>query len=89
MSVRDCQERVSSSEFAEWIAYESISPTDPERQDFRFALLCHHLVHLLGDVKGKNVKITDFLLDFNDNEAITDHEKAERSKQFWRAIANG
>jgi hypothetical protein len=90
MSVEECQRKISSAEFAEWIAYERISPTDPERQDLRIALLCFHLVHLLGDTKGKNFKITDFLLDFDGTRvALTDEEKRERSRNFWRAIKNG
>ena len=90
MSVDECQSKISSKEFSEWIAYERISPTDPERQDLRFALLCYHMVHLLGDTKGKNFKITDFLLNFDDSRiSLTDEEKRERSRQFWRTIANG
>ena len=88
--MEECQSKISSSEFGEWIAYERISPTDPERQDLRFAVLCYHLVHLMGDTKGKDYKITDFMLNFDESRvALTDEEKRERSRNFWRAVKNG
>lgn len=89
MSVDECQDKISSSEFGEWIAYESISPTNPEREDLRTALLCYHMTRLLADTKGQDVQITDYLLDFSEKEIRTDEQKRERSRDFWRSIANG
>ena len=40
MSVARCREEVSAEEYVYWVAYDSIEPIGPERQDLYMAQLC-------------------------------------------------
>jgi len=85
-SVAECQEKVSSREFVEWMAFERLSPLDPERQDLRFALLCFHIYNLLvTDKKGHKLSIMDFMLKFEDTKKEPD--KLAKSRQTWLGLA--
>lgn len=85
-SVRECQERVSSLEFTEWMAFERLSPLDPERQDLRFAVLMFHIYNLIASDKGgKRLTIMDFMLKFEDTKK--DVDKLSKSRSMWLGLA--
>ena len=53
---------MSSREFARWVAYHSISPIGPERDDLRAGKLAMEVAAALGGLGGRKLK--DFVLDF-------------------------
>jgi len=61
MSVREAQEKISSSEFAEWVTYYSIQPFGERRADERNAWLCYwtHISMCGGTMKPKDFMISD------------------------------
>lgn len=64
MSVCRAQQEIDSREFSEWMAYEEISPGDPERADLRAALIAHTVASCMAAKKGRRFKLKDFLLRF-------------------------
>ncbi len=54
MSVRRAQSEVTAREFAEWVEYEKQSPSGPERDDIRFAMLAAIVGQIAG---GKGDKV--------------------------------
>ena len=60
---------MSMTEFRKWIAFDKISPLDPERSDFRTALLCTSIANMFS--KG-NFKIKDFMPDFSGKQSTND-----------------
>jgi hypothetical protein len=60
MSVAEAQQRISSSEFAEWRAYDLREPIGPERQEMMAAIVATTVANFSGRTK-KNLKPKDFL----------------------------
>jgi hypothetical protein len=46
-------ERITSSQLAEWEAYDRIEPIGGYRQDYRFAQVCHLIFDLAQSIYGK------------------------------------
>jgi hypothetical protein len=46
-SVRECQERVDSREFAEWLVFRTISPWGPERTDWLLTRLTATVINMM------------------------------------------
>jgi len=87
MSVARAQCEINSKEFGEWLAYEEISPGDPERADLRAALISCTMANVMKAKKGKPLQIKDFLLKF-DLPRKTAGEV--RTKLFsWKASLGG
>lgn len=87
MSVARAQSEISSAEFVEWIAYERVSPGNPERGDLRTALLCSLVARIAGN--KKYTEIQDFLLKFEEGEEekeVTDEEQGEINKANMNLI---
>jgi len=65
---------MSSSEFTEWIAYNDIEPGEPERTDWRNALLCQTISSTIPRKRGTRLpKLSEFILKFrNKNEGRGD-----------------
>ena len=61
MSVRTAQREIDSREFAEWIAFDRISPLEPKRADIRTAMQCQVIAMGAG---AKNAQIKDFVPDW-------------------------
>lgn len=61
MTVAEAQDRVSSEEFAEWIAFHGLDPWTRVRDDHGFALLATVVANALGK---KRRKVADFLPDW-------------------------
>lgn len=72
MSVREAQERISSSEFAEWIAYYSIQPFGERRADEHNAWLCYW-VHT--SMCGGNMQPKDFMISDESDKSSTVDDK--------------
>lgn len=61
MSVARAQQEISAREFAEWAAFDRMNPGEPERGDYRAALIAFTVARALG---AENVKLEDFVLEF-------------------------
>ena len=68
MSVREAQEKVSSREFAEWVAYYSIQPFGEGRLDEHNAWQCYWQYATMCD---GNMKPKDFMLTESDDDKAT------------------
>lgn len=65
MSVREAQARISSNEFAEWMAYSKIDPFGEERADLRSAIIATVFANA-HRAKGRRVfRVTDFMPQFD------------------------
>lgn len=63
MSVARAQREISSEEFAEWMQYEQEDPGEPERSDWRAALVACTVANSMR-AKGPPMQPKDFLLKF-------------------------
>lgn len=62
-SVAEAQANLPEREFMEWVAYDRVRPL--ERQDWRIASVVHAVVKAFGGKGVRNLKLHDFVLDFN------------------------
>jgi len=80
MSVARAQQEVSSSEFAEWIAYEGISPSHPERGDLYVAQICFWIHRqYLSKSDQKKQKLQDYMFDFEPKKELNDKEQHQEN----------
>jgi hypothetical protein len=62
-SIRDCQQHITSAEFAEWLAYYSIEPFGDDLLDRQMAQLEALMANIHRDPKkGRSFKPDDFAL---------------------------
>ena len=88
MSVARAQCEINSKEFGEWLAYEEISPGDPERADLRAALISCTMANVMKAKKGKPLQIKNFLLKFDQPVRRTVEEV--KAKLFsWKSSLAG
>lgn len=61
-SVKEAQQHISADEFAEWVAYSTIEPFGPRREDQRIGTLAATMANLHRDKKkrSKAYKWLDF-----------------------------
>ena len=52
---------MSSSEFAEWMAYDRLEPFGPQRDDLRAGMIAAPIIRTLG---GKRISPDTWVLDF-------------------------
>lgn len=66
-------ENLSNREIEEWMIFYSIDPFGEVRADLRSAMQTAHLIspHLK---KGKSVKLSDFMLDFEPKKQMTNEQ---------------
>lgn len=63
MSVARCREEVSSEEYVYWLAFDSIDPIGPERQDLYMAQLCACVANSGTKSRGSKVfSAKDFIV---------------------------
>lgn len=91
MSVREAQSRIDAREFAEWIAYRSISPFARDRSDYLAASISYHICLFLASAHGgqkaaKKLKFEDFLLKFSGKKR-GQQTPAEQKAIFFAAKA--
>jgi len=84
MSVARTQREISSREFGEWMAYDEISPGDPERADLRAALISCTMANVMKTKKGRPLQIKNFLLKF-DLPARKTAEEVKAKLLSWKA----
>lgn len=56
---------MSSHEFAEWMAYESIEPGEPERSDLRFAIVAWAVAQWSSIRRKRGYSLKDFIVKFD------------------------
>lgn len=61
MTVGELGQRMSSAEFAEWIAYSSLEPFGPRREDLRAALVASTVFNVNRGPKGRFFQPEEFL----------------------------
>ena len=62
-SVAEAQRKIDSHEFAEWLAYDRISPIGEERQDLNAGIISATIANAHA-AKGRHFKAADFMPDF-------------------------
>ena len=72
MSVAEAQQRISSREFAEWIAFNQIEPFGPDRADIGHAIVASTVANSAKGKKGKTYRISDFLPRFSPKPAMSE-----------------
>lgn len=65
MGVAECQARIGSAEFTDWLAYYQLEPWGEERADIRNAILCALVANVFRG-KGRRAKLKDFLPRFDE-----------------------
>jgi hypothetical protein len=89
MSVREAQERISAHEFAEWIAFDAISPIGDRRRDLRMAIAAASNVNLWRGKDEDPVHVEDFVPTWEgpvttETESAVDEDLQER--EFLEAM---
>ena len=83
----ELQERLTSSEFVEWVAYLELEMNSFHREDFYMAQLAAEIRR--GYVKNPNKpKVEDFLITFGMKDVYkkTVKEATRDSKSFWNSL---
>lgn len=62
MSVAECQRRVSSREFSEWIALADIEPWGERRNDWQVALLASTIVNIFRGQDDTAAEPSEYLV---------------------------
>lgn len=95
MTVREAQERISSHEFAEWMAYANLEPFGPEREDQRAGVVAATLANINRDTKARPepYSVEDFFPRYDTiiappEPAELPPEKLENKLRNWAMIMN-
>ena len=59
MSVRRAQEEISSREFIEWLAFDSIDPGEPVRSDMNAAMISSIIAKMLNTLIRRLLELMD------------------------------
>lgn len=87
MTVADLDSRLSSSELAEWIAYESISgPLGRRRNDIQAATIAATIANANRGKKGKKFKLSDFLIPYGRSEQKSPEQLLAAIKSMNKAM---
>lgn len=85
-SVREAQQKVNSREFTEWLAFEDIEPSAPQRDDVRTAKqsmdIVQTMVNLWGSKKQRRLPLKDFMLDVDQWESQDEKDRKSRVKRI-------
>lgn len=83
-TVRELENRLSSAEFAEWMAYYSLEPFGEARDDYRAGLIAATVANCAGaGKKNKPLQPTDFIHIYQQPKtmSVLDRKK-EQQKQM-------
>jgi hypothetical protein len=69
MTVAELEERMTSKEFSEWMAYFAIEPFGEDRADLRMGILASVMANLWGKRKGRAWRPQDFIPRFDRRDA--------------------
>lgn len=61
---------MSSEEFAEWVAFDRMSPGEPERSDLQSAMVASVIANSNKGKKGKPYGLDDFMLKFKKDDRV-------------------
>ena len=86
MPVGEAMDRITSAEFAEWIAYDRISPIGELRADLRSAMLLTLLTNALSDEKAKAARVEDFVLEDLLTSAPPAAAEEQDGVEVWQAL---
>jgi hypothetical protein len=75
-TVAELQERMSSTEFSEWIAFYRLEPFGARRNDWGHAIVASVVYNMLKAKGSKDLTAEDFLPEFNEQD-ITAREARE------------
>lgn len=90
MTVAELGRRMSSDEFAGWIAYAAIEPFGPRREDLRAALVASILVNTSTGRDAQKYRPADFLGLDEQAAAITGAQKvADKARAYFAMIPAG
>lgn len=84
MTVHEMNSRMSSKEFAYWMAYYSIEPFGPEIESYRSAWHTATLANLWISEKGSPLKADDLVIKFVDKSV---GQSEEDMIEFAKALA--
>ena len=59
--MREVQLETDAEEFAEWVAFQSIDPSDELRADIRSAIVAYTVANVFRGPKSPSIKFEDFL----------------------------
>jgi hypothetical protein len=69
MTVAELEQRMTSREFSEWMAYFALEPFGEERADLRMGILASVMANLWGKRKGHPWRPQDFMPRFGRRDA--------------------
>ena len=86
MSVRRTQEEISSREFIEWLAYDSIDPGEPVRSDMNAAMISSIIANVNRDPKkrARPYEPKDFMWDFEGRTRKAPAKEIKMKLELWR-----
>lgn len=76
---------MSSAEFAEWIAFDRLSPIGPERADLRAGIIASTVANVQRGKSDRALSVQDFMPTF-DRAAETDDAKMKAQQAAFRAL---
>jgi len=86
----ELKRRMSSAEFAEWVAWNRIEPLGERRADLRMAVLSSVIANAHRDPDKPPVKAIDFWFDFDQTvEAKQSPEQQLAQIELWNAALGG
>jgi hypothetical protein len=77
---------MTSTQFAEWMAYAQLEPWGEERADLRAGIVASTVANSMRGKKGKPFKPADFIPDF---ELVSEEEQTSRLIAKARAALGG
>lgn len=88
MPVAEAQQRISAHEFAEWLAYDRLSPFGPEREDWRAGMVASKIVNIFAGKGTRLAKPEDFMPTFPDKrEREDDASVPDKIWNFLKSLA--
>lgn len=79
--MKECQKWVDSKEFAEWMAFDRLSPIDGRRDDYNAAMIAATIAACFG---GKNETLEKHLLEWGKSARPGPLELEEKMMAFAR-----
>lgn len=88
MSVADCQERIGSREFAEWLAYDRLDPIGRERLDLHAGIVACTIANVHRSRSTRTYEPSDFMPRYDRPVVRQSQEEIRRRFEMWAAGVN-
>lgn len=85
MSVREAQEKITSREFVEWMAFYRLEPWGEWRGDYQAGMVCSTVANIVRKKGSGRYKPSDFIPKFG--ESARKQQSAEHMKQLLFSFA--